>query len=83
MTDYLDEIAWNQDGLAPVVAQEASTGSLLMLAWVNREAVQASVEEGRAVYWSRSRNKLWRKGEESGNVQKLINVFLDCDSDAL
>lgn len=83
MTDYLDEIAWNQDGLAPVVAQEASTGSLLMLAWVNREAVQAAVEEGRAVYWSRSRNKLWRKGEESGNVQKLINVFLDCDSDAL
>lgn len=83
MSSFLDEIAWNSDGLAPVVAQEARTGKLLMQAWVNREALAIAVEERRAVYWSRSRNKLWRKGEESGNVQKLIDVFLDCDNDAI
>jgi phosphoribosyl-AMP cyclohydrolase len=83
MSSFLDEIAWNSDGLAPVVAQEAKTGKLLMQAWVNREALAIAVEERRAVYWSRSRNKLWRKGEESGNVQKLIDVFLDCDNDAI
>lgn len=83
MSSYLDEIAWNSDGLAPVVAQEAATGKLLMLAWVNKEALETAIEEGRAVYWSRSRNRLWRKGEESGNVQKLIDIFLDCDNDAI
>ncbi len=83
MSSYLDEIAWNSDGLAPVVAQEATTGKLLMMAWVNREALETAVDEGRAVYWSRSRNKLWRKGEESGNVQKLVDIYLDCDNDAI
>lgn len=81
--DYLDKIRWNSDGLLPVVAQEAGSGRLLMQAWVNREALSTAVEEKRAVYWSRSRNKLWRKGEESGNVQRLVDVYLDCDNDAL
>lgn len=83
MTAFLDQIAWNNDGLVPVVAQEANTGTLLMQAWVNREALALSIAEGRAIYWSRSRAKLWRKGEESGNVQKLIAVYLDCDNDAI
>ena len=80
---YLDKINWNKDGIVPVVTQEVGSGRVLMQAWVNREALQTSVKEKRAVYWSRSRNKLWRKGEESGNVQKLIDVFLDCDNDAV
>lgn len=83
MSSYLDQIAWNADGLVPVVAQDASSGRLLTQAWINREALQAAVEEQRAVYWSRSRNKLWRKGEESGNVQKLVDVLLDCDNDSV
>lgn len=83
MSSYLDQISWNSDGLVPVMAQDAVTGKVLMLAWANREALAASVEEGRAVYWSRSRSKLWRKGEESGNVQKLVDVYMDCDNDAL
>lgn len=83
MTAFLDQINWNAEGLVPVTAQDAASGKLLMLAWANREAVAAAVEEGRAVYWSRSRGKLWRKGEESGNVQKLVDVYMDCDNDAL
>lgn len=67
----------------PVVAQEAATGRLLTQAWINREALTVAVAEGRAVYWSRSRNKLWRKGEESGHIQKLVDVLLDCDNDAV
>lgn len=83
MSSYLDEISWNSDGLISVVTIDAETGNLLMQAWANREAVETAVTEGRAVYWSRSRNKLWRKGEESGNIQELVDVFLDCDNDAL
>lgn len=83
MSNYLDDIAWNSDGLAPVITLESGSGELLMQAWVNREALQTTIEEGRAVYWSRSRNQLWRKGEESGNTQKLVDVFLDCDDDSL
>jgi phosphoribosyl-AMP cyclohydrolase len=83
MPSYLDQIKWNQDGLVPVVAQEAATGRLLTQAWINREALTVAVAEGRAVYWSRSRNKLWRKGEESGHFQKLVDVLLDCDNDAV
>jgi phosphoribosyl-AMP cyclohydrolase len=83
MPSYLDQIKWNQDGLVPVVAQEAATGRLLTQAWINREALTVAVAEGRAVYWSRSRNKLWRKGEESGHIQKLVDVLLDCDNDAV
>ena len=80
---WLDEIRWNADGLAPAVAQDYQTGRLLMLAWVNAQSLALSIEEGRAIYWSRSRGKLWRKGESSGNVQKLHSLQLDCDSDAI
>ncbi|MFZ2312694.1 MAG: phosphoribosyl-AMP cyclohydrolase [Methylobacter sp.] len=80
---WLDEIRWTEDGLVPVIAQQAETGKVLMFAWMNRESVALTVAEGYAVYWSRSRNKLWRKGEESGNRQKVIGLFLDCDEDVI
>ncbi len=80
---WLDAIQWNRDGLVPVIAQEAATGKVLTLAWANREALAATQKEGRAVYWSRSRQKLWRKGEESGHVQRLREIRLDCDNDAV
>ena len=83
MSSYLDEVNWNSDGLVPVIAQDATSGRILMQAWANRDALQIAIKEGRAVYWSRSRNALWRKGEESGNVQKLVDVYLDCDNDTL
>ena len=83
MPSYLDQINWNADGLVAVVAQDANSGRLLTQAWINRDALEAAVNEKRAVYWSRSRARLWRKGEESGNVQKLVDVFLDCDNDAV
>lgn len=83
MKTYLDEITWNSDGLAPAIAQDADTGLILMVAWMNREALALTVNENRAVYWSRSRQKLWRKGEESGNVQQLRELRLDCDNDVI
>ena len=84
MTDsWLDAVKWNADGLVPVVAQEAATGAVLTLAWMNRDALAATAHEGRAVYWSRSRQKLWRKGEESGHVQLVQDIRLDCDNDAV
>ncbi len=84
MTDsWLNEVKWNAEGLVPAISQEATTGKVLTLAWMNRDALAATVEEGRAVYWSRSRAKLWRKGEESGHVQIVKDVRLDCDSDAI
>lgn len=82
-TDWLDEIKWTADGLVPVIAQDAATGEVLMFAWMNRESLALTVEEGRAVYWSRSRNRLWRKGEESGHVQKVSDIRLDCDKDVI
>ncbi|MEQ8262330.1 phosphoribosyl-AMP cyclohydrolase [Pseudohaliea sp.] len=81
--DLMSAISWNEDGLIPAIAQDAASGQVLMLAWMNREALAATVAEGRAVYWSRSRQRLWRKGEESGNVQKLRGLRLDCDGDTL
>ncbi len=81
--DWIDKIKWNADGLVPVIAQEASSGKVLMLAWMNRESLALSVAGGEAVYWSRSRSKLWKKGEESGHVQRIRAVRLDCDEDAL
>jgi phosphoribosyl-AMP cyclohydrolase len=81
--DWLEQIKWTADGLVPVIAQEVSTGKVLMLAWMNREALALTVQEGRAIYWSRSRNKLWRKGEESGHVQVLKDIRLDCDNDVI
>ena len=80
---WLDEVAWNEDGLAPVIAFEKDSQQVLTLAWMNREALQLTAAEGRAVYWSRSRNKIWRKGEESGHVQQVEEIRLDCDSDAI
>lgn len=83
MTDWLDEIHWDADGLIPAIAQDHQTGRILMMAWMNREALALTVAEGRAIYWSRSRGRLWRKGEESGHVQKLHELRLDCDADVV
>ena len=80
---FADDILWNSDGLAPAIAQDAETGKILMVAWMNREALQLTVTENRAIYWSRSRRKLWRKGEESGNVQQLKELRIDCDKDVI
>jgi phosphoribosyl-AMP cyclohydrolase len=81
--DYLDAIAWNADGLAPAVVQDSTSGEVLMLAWMSRESLARTIELGEAVYWSRSRSKLWRKGETSGHVQRVVEIRLDCDADAL
>lgn len=83
MSDWLGEVRWNADGLIPVIAQESGTGVILMVAWMNEEALRLTVAEGQAVYWSRSRKKLWRKGEESGHRQRVIRVRLDCDEDVI
>ena len=80
---WLDEVAFDADGLIPAVAQETGTGKLLMLAWMNREALAETVRTARAVYWSRSRKRLWRKGEESGHIQLVKQVRLDCDADVI
>jgi len=80
---YSDELAWNSQGLVPAIAQDWQTGEVLMLAWMNREALELTVREGRAVYWSRSRGRLWRKGESSGHVQLLKELRLDCDGDTV
>jgi phosphoribosyl-AMP cyclohydrolase len=80
---WLNEVKWDEHGLVPVIAQEAGTGEVLMFAWMNREALQRTAETGEAVYWSRSRRKLWHKGEESGHVQKVIEIRLDCDNDVV
>jgi phosphoribosyl-AMP cyclohydrolase len=82
-TDWLDDIKWTEDGLVPVIAQESDSGKVLMLAWMNREALQLTVAESRAIYWSRSRRRLWRKGEESGHVQLVRDIRLDCDNDVI
>ena len=82
-TKWLDEIKWDSDGLVPAIAQETGSGKMLMMAWMNREALELTVKENRAIYWSRSRNKLWRKGEESGHVQTLKSIRLDCDNDVI
>lgn len=81
--DFLDQVQWNDDGLAPAIAQDADTGRILMMAWMNRESLALSAQENRAIYWSRSRQQLWRKGESSGHVQELKDIYLDCDADAL
>jgi len=80
---WLDEIKWTADGLVAVIAQESGTGKVLMLAWMNREALALTVEKQVAVYWSRSRGKLWHKGEESGHVQTVKDIRLDCDNDVV
>ena len=82
-TNWLDEVNWDENGLVPVIAQEHDTGDVVMFAWMNREALQLSSDTKQAVYWSRSRNRLWRKGEESGHVQKIHEIRLDCDEDVV
>jgi phosphoribosyl-AMP cyclohydrolase len=79
----LNEIKWNEQGLIPVIAQDWQTGEVLMLAWMNKDALQLTIDEGRAIYWSRSRQAVWRKGEESGHVQRLKEMRIDCDADTL
>jgi phosphoribosyl-AMP cyclohydrolase len=83
MSDWLEQLKWNSDGLLPAIAQDHQSGEVLMLAWMNREALQLSSEQGRAVYWSRSRQRLWFKGEESGHVQTLREIRVDCDADVV
>ncbi|AQT61817.1 MAG TPA: phosphoribosyl-AMP cyclohydrolase [Cellvibrio sp.] len=83
MSNWLDAVNWNSDGLVPAIAQDANTGRILMMAWMNRESLQLSAERGEAVYWSRSRGKLWHKGETSGHIQKLHEIRLDCDEDVV
>jgi phosphoribosyl-AMP cyclohydrolase len=80
---FLDEVPWDEAGLIAAVTQDAKSGRVLTVAWMNREALKETVELGEAVYWSRSRKRLWRKGEESGHVQKVVELRLDCDADAL
>ncbi|KAB2313955.1 phosphoribosyl-AMP cyclohydrolase [Betaproteobacteria bacterium SCN2] len=80
---WLDEIRWDDKGLAPAIAQDAQTGRILMVAWMNRESLALTAEKGEAIYWSRSRNKLWHKGEESGHAQKVKEIRLDCDEDVI
>ncbi|WP_269630532.1 phosphoribosyl-AMP cyclohydrolase [Pelomonas sp. BJYL3] len=81
--DWLDQIKWDEQGLVPVIAQERDTGDVLMFAWMNREALRLTAEKGEAVYWSRSRQKLWHKGEESGHIQQVHEMRLDCDHDVV
>lgn len=81
--DWLGSIRWTADGLVPAIAQDAETGDILMMAWMNRESLRLTVEEGQAVYWSRSRGKLWRKGESSGHQQLVRDIRLDCDDDVI
>lgn len=80
---WLNNVNWTEEGLIPVIAQEVGTGTVLMFAWMNREALKRTAESGEAVYWSRSRKKLWHKGEESGHIQRVTEIRLDCDEDVV
>ena len=83
ITNYLDAVAWNSHGLVPGIAQDVNTGKILMMAWMNRTSLALTIEENIAIYWSRSRQKIWRKGETSGHTQVIRSIKLDCDADAL
>lgn len=83
MSDWLDAVKWDPQGLVPAIAQDKDTGEILMVAWMNREALEETARTRRGVYWSRSRSKLWRKGEESGHVQNVSEILLDCDNDVV
>ena len=80
---WLDQVAWNADGLVPVIVQDAASGCVLMFAWMNRESLRLTATGTEAVFWSRSRQRLWRKGEESGHVQRVQEIRIDCDADAV
>jgi phosphoribosyl-AMP cyclohydrolase len=81
--NWLDEIRFDEKGLIPAIAQDVSSGKILMMAWMNRESLRLSAEKKEAVYWSRSRGKLWHKGEESGHTQKIVEIRFDCDEDVI
>jgi phosphoribosyl-AMP cyclohydrolase len=81
--NFIDQVRWNQDGLLPAIAQDSKTHEILMFAWMNRESLALTVAENRAIYWSRSRKKLWRKGEESGHIQSIKEIRIDCDEDVI
>lgn len=83
MSDWLERVRWNDAGLAPAIAQDAVSGEVLMVAWMNRAALTETAASGQAVYWSRSRSRLWRKGESSGHIQQVREILLDCDADAI
>ncbi|RRJ83137.1 phosphoribosyl-AMP cyclohydrolase [Aestuariirhabdus litorea] len=83
MSDWLDQVKWDSKGLVPAIAQDQATGEVLMVAWMNAEALALTIKEQRAIYWSRSRQAIWRKGESSGHVQQLREIRLDCDGDVL
>ncbi len=83
MNELLDDIKWNEAGLVPAIAQDNETGEILMMAWMNAEALSLTVEENRAIYYSRSRQQLWRKGESSGHIQELKSIAIDCDNDVI
>ena len=83
MSTYLDSIIWNEDGLVPVIVQDITTNKVIMFAWMNNETLKQSIEKRKAIYWSRSRKKIWMKGEESGHIQHIKEILLDCDSDTL
>ena len=82
-SDFLERVQWNEQGLIPAIAQDNDTGEILMLAWMNQQALELTIAEGIAVYWSRSRQQIWRKGEQSGHTQKLHELRLDCDGDTI
>lgn len=82
-TSWLNAVKWDEQGLVPVIAQDAHSGEVLMFAWMNRDALEQTAQRGEAVYWSRSRRKLWHKGEESGHTQKVVEIRADCDSDVV
>ncbi len=83
LKEWYNQVRWDRDGLAAAVAQDAKSGRVLTVAWMNREALAETARRGEAVYWSRSRGRLWRKGEESGHAQRVVEVRLDCDADAI
>jgi phosphoribosyl-AMP cyclohydrolase len=83
MSDWLSQIQWNEQGLIPVIAQDVNTHQVLMLAWMNQLSLSMTIDKGEAIYWSRSRHRLWHKGEESGHFQKVKEIRLDCDGDTL
>ena len=83
MNLWLDDVCWNDQGLVPVIVQDYNSGKILMLAWMDKQALRLTAEQGHAVFWSRSRNKLWRKGEKSGHQQKIREIRLDCDEDVI
>ena len=80
---WLNDVKWDEQGLVPAIAQDAASGEVMMIAWMNREALEKTAQSGEAIYWSRSRRKLWHKGEESGHTQKVLEIRVDCDKDVV